>query len=1478
MSMEGQQVGAVLVVGGGIGGIQAALDSAESGYKVYLVEDSPAIGGVMAQLDKTLPTNDCSICILSPKLVECGRHFNIELLTYSEVLGIKGESGDFTVSVKKKARFVDETKCTGCNLCAEGCPVVMKSEFDQGLGVRKAIYTPYPQAVPRTYVIDKREERPCKAACKDACPIHMNVPGYIALITEGKIKEAYELIRRTNPLPGICGRVCYAPCENACNRGQIDEPIASRALKRFVADQIDIDSLEVPQITINGKKVAIIGSGPAGLSAAHDLALEGYSVTIFEALTEPGGMLRYGIPEYRLPKDVLGKEIGHIERLGVEIKTNTKIGGEIQLEEMKKFHEAIFISTGAHESLKLKVPNEDSPGVIHAIDFLQKVNTGERVDIGKKVVVVGGGNTAIDASRVAKRLGADVEIIYRRSREEMPATEEEVKAAEEEGVKIMFLATPTRIITEDGRVSKMECIRMELGAPDESGRRRPVPIEGSEFIINADTIIPALGQAPNVEFVKGLGLEVSRRGTIIVDATLATNIEGIFAGGDVVTGPAIVIDAIAAGKKAARSIDEYLKEEPLTSKEDKRTPQRLSEEEVAEIKGRFPSQNRVKAKELELKERIGGFEEVEQVYFIPEAQEEAGRCLASQIEGCIRCGECEDRCEAKAINYEMQDEYTELKVGSVILAPGFDEFDPQPLFNYGYKKYPNVVTSIEFERMLSASGPFQGELLRPSDKKHPQKIAWIQCIGSRDISNPFCSSVCCTYAIKEAIVAKEHAPFDLDTAIFFMDIRAFGKGYEQYYNRAKEEYGVRFIRSKVYGVEEVDGTGNLALRFAGEDGKLRNEESDLVVLSVGFQPSKKGMDLAKRVGIRLNKYGFCRTDEFSPVETSKPGIYVCGCFQSPKDIPETVMQASAAVAKSSALLAPARNTLVKEKEYPLEKDVSGEEPRVGVFICHCGINIGGIVNVPEVTEYAKTLPNVVYAENNLYTCSQDTQERIRATIGEHDLNRVVVASCTPRTHEPLFQETIKEAGLNRYLFEMANIRDQCSWVHMREPDKATEKAKDLVQMAVAKAGLIQPLKELTFGVINKGLVIGGGIAGMTAALELANQGFDCFLIERKRELGGNLRRVYHTLEGGDVQKLLENTIQKIKGNELIHVFTNAEIKEIDGFVGNFKTTIKSNGQDYILEHGAVILASGGEEYKPTEYLYGKHDRVLTQLELEQQLAVHSLKAEDFNNVVMIQCVGSRNGERPYCSRICCSQAIKNALKIKEENPKANIYVLYRDIRTYGFREEFYCKARSRGVIFIRYDEDHEPKVSAENGKLEIEFLDPILRERLIVDADLLVLSVGVIPSSGREELSKMLKVPLNEDGFFLEAHVKLRPVEFATDGIFLCGLAHSPKPISENISQAQAAAAKAAALLSKESIASSGVVAEIDKEKCVGCGLCVQACYFNAISLNEELGVSEVNPVLCKGCGKCAVICPSGACQIGGFKDEQILSQVGAYL
>jgi len=1007
---EASKVGSVLVVGGGIGGIQAALDLAESGFKVYVVDNSSAIGGVMAQLDKTFPTNDCSMCILSPKLVECGRHLNVEVLTCSEVTEISGEVGNFNVSVRRRPRYVDIEKCTGCGLCAEFCPVDAIDVFNKGLSGRTAIHINYPQAVPLVYMIDR--------------------------------------------------------------------------------------------------------------------------------------------------------------------------------------------------------------------------------------------------------------------------------------------------------------------------------------------------------------------------------------------------------------------------------------------------------------------------------------------ELCIGCGLCKNVCLADAINYSDQEKEVKLNVGAVILAPGIEEFNAKLKSEYGYGRYPNVVTSIEFERILSASGPFMGRVQRPSDGDIPRKIAFIQCVGSRDITcgNGYCSSVCCMYATKEAVIAREHM-IQVEPTIFYIDLRAYGKDFDKYIERAKNEYGVRFVRCRVSEVQEIPKTQNLRIRYETEDGGLHEEEFNLVVLSIGFTPSENVKKLAKNLDVELNEHGFSKTQPFHPLETSRPGVFVCGMFSSPKDIPETVTQASAAAASVGELLSPVRGTLVKKKEYPKELDVRGQPPRIGVFICHCGINIGGVVDVPSVVEYAQALPNVVHACHNLYTCSSDTQEIIKKRIQEYGLNRVIVASCSPRTHEPLFQETIKEARLNRYLFEMANIRDQCSWVHMHDPEAATEKAKDLVRMAVAKARILEPLERFSLDVTRRGLVIGGGLAGMTAAQALAEQGFEVDLVEKNKELGGFLRKIHYTLDNDDTQEYLRTMIEKVNSNKLIQVFLNAKVENVSGYVGNFKTTVTLNSGSEAkkeLEHGVIIVATGGEEYRPNEYLYGKAARVLTQLELENR--IETAGNEKFGNVVMIQCVGSRNGEHPYCSRMCCGEAVKNSVKIKEKDPDANVYVLYRDIRTYGLMEEHYRRAREAGVVFIRYEEGNKPKVAkaTSGGKevLQVSVFEPTIQEDIVIDADLLVLSVAVVPPKENENLAKMLKVPINEDGFFLEAHAKLRPVDFATEGIFVCGMAHSPKSIEESISQAKAAVSRACTLLTKDTIEAEGIIATVNPDRCTACELCILVCAYNAIEIEETKRgkIAKVNSALCKGCGACAATCRCSAIDIKGFTDLQMSLIINALM
>ena len=998
------KIGAVLVIGGGISGIQSALDLADSGFKVYLLDKNPSIGGTMAQLDKTFPTNDCSMCIMSPKMVDVGRHPNIELLTYSVLESIDGNEGNFTVTVKKKARYVDMEKCVGCGLCAEACRLKGRivDDFNEGMGKRSAIYVPFPQAVPLKYTID---------------------------------------------------------------------------------------------------------------------------------------------PDY--------------------------------------------------------------------------------------------------------------------------------------------------------------CIHIKTG----------------------------------------------------------------------------------------------------------------------------------------------------------------------------KCGDsapCRDACAADAIDHGQKDELIELGVGSIIVSTGLKVFDPHRKPEYGYGTLKNIITSLQFERLLSASGPTNGHIIRPSDDMEPKKIAFIQCVGSRDHrTNLYCSSVCCTYAIKEAIVAREHLP-DLKSYIFAMEERTFGAGFEDYRIRAEKEYGIKILKgSRIPQIEETND-GNLIIKFL-EKNRPQEDEFDLVVLSVGMEPSEDARILSDKLGIELNEYGFCSTTLFEPLATTKPGIFVSGVFSGPKDIPETVAQASGAAARASEIIFRERNTLVTEKQYPGEMDVTDQEPRIGVFVCHCGINIGGVVDVPAVTEYAKTLLNVVYAEHNLYTCSQDTQKIIMDSIKEHRLNRVVVASCSPRTHEPLFRDTIREAGLNPYLFEMPNIRDQCSWVHMKQPEEATEKSKALIRMAVAKAPLLQSLRRATFTINPSALVIGGGLAGMTAAVDMARQGYKVDLIEKTESLGGNLKLISFTLREEDPKEHLRKLVEMVEENPNITIHKGVEVRGLEGYVGNFTSTL-TNGK--IIEHGVIIVATGAIEYKPPDYLYGKHPNVMTQLEFEQHIAHGDI---DLKSVAFIHCVGARDENNTECGRICCSKAIKSALVTKKKFPDAAVFSIFKDIRTYGFKERYYQEAGEKGIIFIRRDEDHKPIITSNESGLEISVRDVVLDRDILLKPDIIVLSTAVVPNEDNQHLAKLLKVPIGKDGYFLEAHVKLRPLDFATDGIFLCGLAHSPRLLDESISMASAAAARAMTILSKNEIEAEGIISIVDQEKCLGCGDCEDVCEFGAPEVTEvEPGIfkSKINEVLCKGCGACIAACCNGSITCHHYRKEQIMRMI----
>jgi heterodisulfide reductase subunit A-like polyferredoxin len=1396
-------------------------------------------------------------------------------LTNSELLELEGEEGRFKAKILKQPRYIDTSKCTSCAECAKVCPVSLPNEYDEGLSCKKATYKQYAQAIPGAFAIQKADTAPCRLAC----PGGLNVQGYVQMVKEGKYKEALEIIMEDLPLPGVLGRICPHGCEDACRRCEVDQPVAIRDLKRLAADKVDPREIAIACEPCRPEKIAIIGSGPAGLSCAYHLARKGILSTIFEALPQPGGMLRVGIPAHRLPREVLDREIEVITNLGVAIQTNTALGSDITVDALlKDGYKAVYLALGAHKGIELGVPGEKAGGVRQGVDFLREANLTGKTPVGKKVAIIGGGNVAIDVSRSAVRLGAEqVTIIYRRTRAEMPAWEEEIQAAESEGAKIEYLAAPQEILTRDGQVVGVRCIRMELTEADSSGRRRPVPIPGSEFEFECDQLVPAIGQRPDLSSIENLtGLTFSRYGTVEVNAvSYATERPGVFAGGDLQSGPWVAIGAIGAGKEAAESILRYLDGRDLVEGREAAVNENPLYRPVPEGE---PRRARAMMPHLPVEKRRGNFDEVELGFEEGAGKAEAGRCLNCGY--CCECYQCVKACLANAVDHSQKPEILEVEVGSVVLCPGSEPYDPSKLENiYHYKASPNVVTSLEFERLLSASGPTMGHLKRPSDDKEPKRVAWLQCIGSRDTNqcgNGYCSSVCCMYAIKDSMIAKEHAHGDLDCVVFNMDIRSFGKDYEKYYNRAKDA-GIRFVKCRVHSLDVVPETGDLSIRFVDEAGNLMIETFDMVVLSVGLQVPESTVALAKRLKIEVNESRFAVTQPFAPVETTRRGVYACGVFQGPKDIPGSVTEASAAACAAASRLASGRNSLTRRVELPAEIDVSNDLPRVGVFVCNCGVNISSVVKVKEVEEYAKNLPGVVYSTQNLFTCSQDSQEQMKTIIRENRLNRVVVAACSPKTHQPIFQDTLTACGLNKHLFDMANIRNQDSWVHSAEPAAATRKAKDLVRAAVARAATLKSITGKEVPITKRALVIGGGIAGMNAALSLAGQGFPVVLVEKQAELGGFGRNLHHTIEGADIQTYLKDLIAQVKSNANIEILANARVTGFSGFKGNFTTEVAvgPEGTQHTIDHGAIILATGAAEYRPKEYLYGEDPRVLTQVELGQRLQRKDLG--DPKQVVMIQCIGSRNEENPNCSRICCQTAVKNALYIREHYPETDVFILYRDIRTYGLMEKYYTEARRRGVLFFRFDPERPPKVEKTANGIEITFVDHILQRPLLVSPDLLVLSAGM-QASDTAELSGIVKAARTQEGFFMEAHVKLRPVDMAADGFYVCGTAHGPKLISETIAQAQAAAARAGTLLALDSVSLSAITAKVITEYCVKCLTCVRSCPFGVPQFNTEEKVIEINEALCRGCGVCTAVCPRQTINLSFYEDDQIMCKIDALL
>ena len=1345
----------VLVLGGGIAGIQAALDLAEMDVPVFIVENSPSIGGRMAQLDKTFPTNDCSACILAPKVTSCYNHPLIKTFTWSELLELRGNAPDFTAVIKKKARFIDEDLCKGCNACIPKCPIEKKSEFDMGVGNRRAVYKPYAQAVPNKVVIDKKGTSPCKFRC----PAHMDAHGYVALAGQGRYQEALEVVRRTTPFAGVLGRICTHPCETGCARQYVDSPVSLASLKRFLADY-EVQQGITPKIKVNARekydKVAVIGSGPAGLNCAYQLALEGYRVTVFEALPVPGGMLRAGIPDYRLDKQVLEREIQIIKDLNVEIICNNHVGKDLTLDDLReRGYKAFLLATGHYKENSM-----ETPGAVK--------QTAENNLLG------------------------------------------------EAGVSCF----------------------------DKNGR------------------------------------------IICSSESLETGIPGVFAGGAAVTGPSSMINAIAQGNMAARSIRNYLEGTDLPLR-----PFILPETPLEEIDFSDVSKDaRVNIPVPEMDKSISTFEEAGKGLTEEQAKKEALRCVDCSI--CCECRICEKMCGSKAIRHEQQDEIIELQVSSLIFANGYDTSSEMP-DGYGYGKYRDVVTSLEYERILSASGPYQGHIRRLSDGKAPERIAFIQCAGSRDekCGSGYCSAVCCMYAVKEAVITKEHLSSVRDIDIFYMDMRAYGKDFDKYVDSAVSKHSIGFVRSRVSDVKLNGLTGGLIISYCDDKGNQTSGEYDLVVLSVGLKPNIDKQGLFGKIGVKTDKYGFLWVNEMNAPKTSREGILACGAITGPKDIPETVVEASAAASEASKTAGSSfvefeeYNAFFKKEEDPVLRDVSKEPVRIGVFLCHCGKNIGDYLDVKDVVKYAKTLPYAEYATDFMYACSIDSQKVMAERIKKFNINRVVVASCTPRTHEPLFQGVMVRAGLNPYLLAMANIREQCSWAHMNHWEEATQKAKELVRMAVGSITHAKQLGKQSIGVTASALVIGGGVAGMTAALEIAGMGYKAYLVEKSNALGGNALKLNSTFSGRPSGVYVWQMIKEVMDNSLIEVFFDTTIKNVSGYMGNYTTTFdrdgQENGQEIEINHGAVIIATGARESKPDEYQYGRQDAVLTQMELEAALKNNEAALNNKKNIFMIQCVGSRNGDRPYCSRVCCNQAIKNAILLKGKNPAANVVILYRDIRSYGLNESNYLKARKAGIQFIRYEAELKPEVLDNKIGLTVSFYEPMLDGYIQSEADLVVLSSAVEPGAeDNRAIAQLFKVPLNQEGFFLEAHAKLRPVDFATEGVYLCGMAHMPKNMKESIIQGKAAAARAATVISKDRLETGGAIAEVSEPLCTGCAACEKVCAYKAISVEEikrRDGIvrkAVVKAVLCKGCGTCAATCRCGAVDVNGFSDRQVLNEI----
>ncbi len=860
--------------------------------------------------------------------------------------------------------------------------------------------------------------------------------------------------------------------------------------------------------------------------------------------------------------------------------------------------------------------------------------------------------------------------------------------------------------------------------------------------------------------------------------------------------------------------------------------------------------------------------------------------VIDKVPRCDTCRRCETVCPTQAVNLEEEVVERDLDVSAIILSLGYEISDSTEYEELGYGRFPNVIHSMQYERLASRSGPTEGIVMRPSDGELPKRIAWLQCVGSRDEKHPYCSSICCMYSTKEAMLAKQRIE-DVHCQIFMMDERAFNKEFNAYYKQSQEEFGVEYTRCRISMVTEDPETHDLILRYPNEEGEFVEKRFGMVVLSVGALPPKDSDDLADLLGIELNPYGFCATDKFAPLETSRPGIYVCGTFSSPKEIAETILDAAGAAGDAMRLLSDQVGLPNFSREYPFlsgpndfppERDVTGEAPRIGVFICRCYPSIEAAVDTSAVSDFVRGLPGVVHVETVDYACLEEDLARIQEAIEAQNLNRVVVAACSNRTHESLFQRIMRQSGLNPYLLEMANIREHCAWPHIDNPAGATRSAKELIRLAVARSRLASPVRKQAIEPVRRALVIGGGVSGMTAALNVADAGYDVTLVERQQGLGGNLQHIYYVAEGENPQRLLRDLVNRVLGHRRIEVLTNSEVIANEGSLGSFRSTMRTPAGEVEVEHGVTIVATGGEEWRGDVYLLGEDERVVTSLDMEDIITHRPEEIADLKEIVFIQCVRPPD-KIEYCSRTCCTNTMKNAIRIKLINPDCKIVVLYKDIITYGFREQYYTEARRRGVIFVRYDDEHPPQVRMdEEGNLSILAWESSLGQEIELHPDLLSLSMAIQPSQGTEKLAQILDLPISSEGFFLEAHLKMRPMDMAKEGVFICGLAHYPKFIEECITNAQAAAGRALAVLSSPKLYIGGVVSQVDQEKCVGCLTCVRTCPFTIPKVRyEDMGVGKIkgaayiDPAICTGCGTCTAECPAKAIQLVAYRDEQIM-------